>query len=548
MEFGEKLQNLRKASNLSQEQLADILGVSRQSVSKWESGVTYPEMDKLIAMAKLFKCSMDDLVNNEVKDKEIVTTKNKENEGYVDSLLNFVVDTVNMFFSMKFTTLIKTLFEIFIIGFVLFGGAIAIISIAYSFFDSFGYNGELFAFIAMLIFAAVVLGSSLFAVVSFFQIFKIRYLDYYRKAIYEEAQVRDLKLEINNPEIELNNEEDKKEFKKIKEPIVILRDPKGSSLKFLEKFVSLLRRIIEIFLIIVLLMILLPISVMLIVGLVISIYLIKVNSIFIGCILGLLGLIVVCYEIYELMYDYISKKRPAIKRLAIMFICSLVIFSIGVALSLIKVKDFKFVDAYDQISTYSLDLDFNKNLAITSEVGRTINFVINDDVKKVKIDVEYEKDLVDVSLVDRNNTKYVEFAYKEHTPYNEINKIIEGLKNNIFYNDSYRYYNKITVTTTEDNIKSIINNLADNYLIYTRKTVNGYEVEIEDIKKSIDKCNFDTQGIKRCYRVYADDACKVEVNNEGKIASQNKKCSCDFVGRDEYKCYYNRKTTNGVYE
>lgn len=50
MKFCDKLAQLRKANNLSQEQLADRLNVSRQSVSKWESGDTYPDMAKMIQM------------------------------------------------------------------------------------------------------------------------------------------------------------------------------------------------------------------------------------------------------------------------------------------------------------------------------------------------------------------------------------------------------------------------------------------------------------------------------------------------------------------
>ena len=48
MDFGMKLQSLRKEKGLSQEALAEKLHVSRQAVSKWESGAGYPEMDKLI--------------------------------------------------------------------------------------------------------------------------------------------------------------------------------------------------------------------------------------------------------------------------------------------------------------------------------------------------------------------------------------------------------------------------------------------------------------------------------------------------------------------
>ena len=58
MKFSEKLQTLRKENKLSQEKLADMLDVSRQAVSKWESGQTYPEMDKLLSMCKIFNCTL----------------------------------------------------------------------------------------------------------------------------------------------------------------------------------------------------------------------------------------------------------------------------------------------------------------------------------------------------------------------------------------------------------------------------------------------------------------------------------------------------------
>lgn len=63
MSFGRNLQNARKASGLSQEELADKMEVSRQSISKWESGSSYPETEKLIELAKLLDCQIDDLIN-----------------------------------------------------------------------------------------------------------------------------------------------------------------------------------------------------------------------------------------------------------------------------------------------------------------------------------------------------------------------------------------------------------------------------------------------------------------------------------------------------
>lgn len=68
MTFGEKLSKLRRENNYTQEQFAEVLEVSRQSVSKWESDIAYPETDKLIRIAKLFNCSADYLLKDECTD------------------------------------------------------------------------------------------------------------------------------------------------------------------------------------------------------------------------------------------------------------------------------------------------------------------------------------------------------------------------------------------------------------------------------------------------------------------------------------------------
>ncbi len=66
MSFGENLQCLRKQRDITQEQLAEQLEVSRQSVSKWESGASYPEMEKLLQICSLFNCNMDTLMQGDV--------------------------------------------------------------------------------------------------------------------------------------------------------------------------------------------------------------------------------------------------------------------------------------------------------------------------------------------------------------------------------------------------------------------------------------------------------------------------------------------------
>jgi len=68
MKFGENLYNLRKAAKMSQEKLAEKMDVTRQSVSKWENGESYPEMEKIMKLCDVFHCKINDLVHENMVD------------------------------------------------------------------------------------------------------------------------------------------------------------------------------------------------------------------------------------------------------------------------------------------------------------------------------------------------------------------------------------------------------------------------------------------------------------------------------------------------
>ena len=68
MKFGENLYNLRKAAKMSQEKLAEKMEVTRQSVSKWENGESYPEMQKIMKLCNIFHCKINDLVHEDMVD------------------------------------------------------------------------------------------------------------------------------------------------------------------------------------------------------------------------------------------------------------------------------------------------------------------------------------------------------------------------------------------------------------------------------------------------------------------------------------------------
>ena len=79
MSLSENLYNLRKIKKISQEELAEKLNVSRQAVSKWESGSGYPETEKIIAICEIFDCSMDQLVKGKISE-DIKSEKNNYDE------------------------------------------------------------------------------------------------------------------------------------------------------------------------------------------------------------------------------------------------------------------------------------------------------------------------------------------------------------------------------------------------------------------------------------------------------------------------------------
>ena len=96
MEFNEKLQELRKNRSLTQEELAEILYVSRTAISKWESGRGYPNIESLKDISEFFSVSIDDLLSGE-KLISIAENENKSNIQNICDLLFGIIDVMSIF-------------------------------------------------------------------------------------------------------------------------------------------------------------------------------------------------------------------------------------------------------------------------------------------------------------------------------------------------------------------------------------------------------------------------------------------------------------------
>lgn len=207
MKFCEKLQKLRKEKGYSQEQLADLLDVSRQSVSKWESGTTYPEMDKLLSLCKIFNVSLDDLTNDDITDRNILEKKKNNFSNIFNSMLEMINRSVEMFRKMQKKEIAKCITELIILFLILLllripfnyiNNSIENIFVNFS-LKAFNILNSIWLFLSNTIYLILF-------ITIFIYIYKIRFLDKYETNKYEE------KIENN-----ITNEEEIPEKKVIKE-------------------------------------------------------------------------------------------------------------------------------------------------------------------------------------------------------------------------------------------------------------------------------------------------------------------------------------------
>ena len=98
MDLNEKLQQLRKQKGLTQEELAEVLYVSRTAISKWESGRGYPNIDSLKCIAKYFDVSVDELLSSE----EIINVAEQDNKQRQNSLKDLIFGLIDLSFIMLF--------------------------------------------------------------------------------------------------------------------------------------------------------------------------------------------------------------------------------------------------------------------------------------------------------------------------------------------------------------------------------------------------------------------------------------------------------------
>ena len=483
MKFGDKLILLRKKKGLSQEELAEKLGVSRQSVSKWESNNTYPETDKIVQICNIFECSMDDLINDKVTDVESTYRKNKNNlNNVIDSFLEFITKTINMFSSMKFSAGLKCIIEFIVLGFILFLMSITIVGISSNVFSSLfnAFGGETMHIIKTLLSAILNVCCFIVSVIILIHTFKLRYLNPYDKLVNESK--KDENKEEKNNDIKDNKVDLRKDDLK-----VVIKDEDDKPFAFL----GVLSNIIMVFIkfIVACIGISFVISLVTVVSIfVLSLCLIGSNMLFIGSSLSLFALCVLHILIIILIIYFLFNKKVNVKAMVITFVSSLIIFGVGIGLFTFSLKNIDIIQ--NDKSNYVLDkinVKYKDNLVINNSYEyREIHYVTDESKAENELVVEglVLKDVGKLDINYHTNDNMPEAIIHEKFSGDvkkEINKFFKDLKNNkIYINNSLGKDSYITVYGNENTINKIIDDTKKLYLIQYEEKDDYKLVKIMD--------------------------------------------------------------------
>ena len=469
--FSENLKKIRKDNNLSQEQLADELGVSRQAISKWESAAAYPEMDKILTLCDRFNFNIDDLLHKDIREIKGEEESKKNINKYVDDFLNFITNTINMFSSMRFKSKYKCIFEQFIIIITLLIIIFILGQIGLGVFSGMHHllPSKIYYPILSIIKMIYYIFCFIISLIIIIHIFKTRYLDYY------ESNKKEIK-------IEKDKDENIKVDKTIKEEEkIIIRDPKHSEYKFINglfKGIILMIKFFTLCISIVFFLTLISLFILLILSFLIS----RTGLFYIGLLITIISSSIINIVIILMLLNFVFNRKSDKKKMIWSFIISLVTIGIGIGLLLVGGLQFKYIENdLDSLETKYIELEMKNNLLI--EYNNEIEYIPSDNTN-IKIEYTINKNY---NAVFSNYSNIIHLWPNCNNPIELVKEVIENINNRKII-PLEGNINSIKVYTTLENINTLKNN-KDNYYneeIRRQNLINSYERKINELEDTID--------------------------------------------------------------
>lgn len=457
MRFCDKLPKLRKDNNLSQEQLADRLGVSRQAVSKWESGQSYPDMDKMIQMCGILNCTLEELLDDGTIGSNTISSKNNLN-GYFQDFLKFITRVYNMFCSMTFKQKIKCLIEMGIVILILFIlGSILFAVLDSLLFDLILNIPPIGSFFYRLITNIVAIILVIIGIIIFIHLFKVRYLDYYVTVEDNSATEKTIEEPIDKAK--------EKYYEVKKQEKIIIRDPKHSSFSFFNFLLKIILFSLKVLCAFVSIFMIMS-FVMLVILLVMVISYFGYGVLFVWVAVSLAGFILINYNLLEVIYKFIISRKQAAKRIFITSILGLVLIGAGIGLSAVTIMSFdidhnfednEYVTSYEEI-----DMNDDTMLDFNTDTGN-IKYVIDNSCDNIKLEIRHLKE-IQYYLDETYFNGY--FLNYDVNIGNAYKLILDDLKNKKLRDYDSSDFIMVTVTLSEDNYNKLNSNYKNYYRDY----------------------------------------------------------------------------------
>ena len=481
--FSENLKKIRKDNNLSQEQLADELGVSRQAISKWESAVAYPEMDKIITLCEKFNLNIDDLLHKDIREVKGEEESKKNLNKYVDDFLKFITNTINMFSNMSFKSKCKCLLEQFVIGTILFVVCLLIGILGQDLLSGiFGVIPDKVYFILhSILYFLYGIFAVMSSVVIIVHIFKTRYLDYYEKIKKDVIEAKKVDEEYQEEKIDKKN----KIFFKKNEDKIIIRDPKHSEYRFINGLFKGIVGAIKFFTLCFSIGLFLTL-ICLFVAFVISFLIIKTGVFFIGLLIAILALAVINVVLILLLLNFVFNRKNDKKKMIWSFVISLIMFGIGSGLVLVGTLNFEYVDNdkdKDILKTEYIELDMRNDLILGSY---PIVEYIESNNHNLKIEYTLNK-YCNIDYSDLFGSAIYLWGSCDN-PIKLAKEVINNFndKKIVSINNELR---SVKIYTTKENIEILKKNYKDysDVEVQTQNVINSYESRIYELEQKIDE-------------------------------------------------------------
>ena len=447
MNFASNLQKLRKRENMSQEALAEKLDVTRQSVSKWESGASYPEMDKLISICKIFNVDMDTLVNGDVLDEKKQDKETTINtKDLLDKFNTLMKKIVCLFESMSFKEIIEFLVTVFLLIIIILIGTIPKDIIENLIGDGLLYDIAYVGPTLDTIFCLIVdILYSVFSIVIFIYVLKIKYLD--RIKIKEET----------NKEIVVKEKE--KRVEEVEK--VIIKDNNNSLTRTLAKIIIY---IIKFFVVLFLFAPLICI-VVLAVMLGFEVLFVMKGLPLIGILLWTIAGLIISVLCFEVPLNFVINHKNNYKRVMITLLISLIIIIIGSIIFAFEFFSLTYVDSLPKnVKTKEITetLPMSNDLNTVGYYHNDIKYVVDDSLTdKIEVTVTYYDYLVDYNIeVELHNDSLLVYmdSPKEFSFKDALDEISDDIKDGKIYNYDRLNEYKVTIKTSSNNIDIIKNN------------------------------------------------------------------------------------------